>query len=231
MPPLRQTRAAPLGADDGDLAELLRENAEYRRVNDDLRQQVELLTQRMDAVHMHHHDDDATVTDENPFGSPRLRSPERPNPNNRWEQGFKVESPQFDGSLKPDDFIDWLSQDEEILDFKDVPAERSVSLVTICLHGRAQAWWQQLKQTRVRHGKEKADQKRRGVDFYMGDSSSDYDDAVPDSRPNLLYPGGNDAVQFSEVFYAENDTPEVASLDFDKALVFFDWKRRAEFNS
>ncbi|KAL3655947.1 hypothetical protein CASFOL_000343 [Castilleja foliolosa] len=27
-----------------------------------------------------------------------------------------------------------------------------------------------------------------------------------------------DAVQFNEVFYAENDTPEVASLDFDKAL-------------
>ncbi|KAL3639637.1 hypothetical protein CASFOL_017544 [Castilleja foliolosa] len=108
------------------------------------------------------------------------------------------------------------------MDFKDVPAE-SVSLVTIRLHGRAQAWWQQLK-TRVHHGKEKADQKRRGVDFDVGDSYFDYDDAVPDSRPNLLYPGGNDAVQFKEVFYAENDTPEVASLDFDKFLVFFDWK-------
>ncbi|KAL3653539.1 hypothetical protein CASFOL_003221 [Castilleja foliolosa] len=218
MPPRRQTRAAPFGADDDDLAELLREYAEYRRVNYDLRRQVELLTQRMDVVHMHRHDDDANVMDENPFGSPRLRSPERPNPNNRWEQGFKVESPQFDGSLKPNGFIDWLSQDEEILDFKDVPAERSVSLVTICLHGRAQVWWQQLKQTRIRHGKEKFDQKRRGVDFDMDDSSSDYDDAVTDSRPNLLYPGRNDAVQFDEVSYAENDAPEVASLDFDVRL-------------
>lgn len=34
---------------------------------------------------------------------------------------------------------------------------------------------------------------------FMGDSFSDEDDAVPDSRSNLLYPGGNDAVQFEEV--------------------------------
>ncbi|KAL3643616.1 hypothetical protein CASFOL_014431 [Castilleja foliolosa] len=120
---------------------------------DDIRQQVELLTQRMYVVHMHRHDDDATVMDENPFGGPRIRSPEqrqirspgRPNPNNWWEQGFKMKIPQFDDSLKPEDFIDWLSHVEKILDFKEVPAERRVSLVTIRLHGRAQAWWQQLK--------------------------------------------------------------------------------------
>ncbi|KAL3618630.1 hypothetical protein CASFOL_037712 [Castilleja foliolosa] len=32
----------------------------------------------------------------------------------------------------------------------------------------------------------------------------------------LEKPRVSDAVQFSEVFYAENDTPEVSSLDFDK---------------
>ncbi|GJW71822.1 putative reverse transcriptase domain-containing protein [Tanacetum coccineum] len=35
---------------------------------------------------------------------------------------------------------------------------------------------------------------------FLGDSSSNEDDAVPDSRSNLLYPGGNDAVQLEEVF-------------------------------
>ncbi|KAL3639638.1 hypothetical protein CASFOL_017545 [Castilleja foliolosa] len=33
-----------------------------------------------------------------------------------------------------------------------------------------------------------------------------------------------DPEQPNEGFVHENDTPEVASLDFDKALVFFDWK-------
>ena len=154
MPPRRQPRNPTPGTDDGDLAELRRENAEFRRDNDDLRRQVELLTQRMDAsMHMHHPEDDVTVTDENPFGGLRNRSPERPN--HRWEQAFRVDIPKYDGSLPPEEFIDWLSQVEEILDFKEVPADRRVPLVTIRLHGRAQAWWQQLKQTRVRHGKAK----------------------------------------------------------------------------
>ncbi|CAN0904142.1 hypothetical protein LINGRAHAP2_LOCUS22927, partial [Linum grandiflorum] len=83
----------------------------------------------------------------------RYHSLERPSP--RWEQGFRVEIPTFDGSLQPEEFIDWLSQVEEILDFKEVLEGRRVSLVTIRLRDRAQAWWQQLKQTRVRHGKEK----------------------------------------------------------------------------
>lgn len=144
MPPKRQQPPAVPHGVDRDLTEL-------RRENDELRRQVEFLTHRMDAsVHTH---DDVTITDENPFAGLRNRSPERPNP--RWEQGFKVEIPQFDGSLKPEEFIDWLSQVEEILEFKEVPEGRRVALVTIRLHGRAQAWWQQLKQTRVRHGKEK----------------------------------------------------------------------------
>lgn len=144
MPPRRQPRAANHGADDADLAELRRENAEFRRDNDDLRRQVELLTQRMDdSVHMRRLDDDVTVTGENPFGGHRNRSLERPN--QRWEQGFKVEIPKFDGSLKLEEFIDWLSQVEEILDFKELPEARRVALVTIRLHGCAQAWWQQLK--------------------------------------------------------------------------------------
>ncbi|CAN0886275.1 hypothetical protein LINGRAHAP2_LOCUS15324, partial [Linum grandiflorum] len=128
--------------------------AEFRRVTADLRRQVELLTQQLaKSVHIRRHDDDVTVTDDNPFAGHRYHSLERPS--HRWEQGFRVEIPTFDGSLQPEEFIDWLSQVEEILDFKEVPEGRRVSLVTNRLRDRAQAWWQQLKQTRVRHGKEK----------------------------------------------------------------------------
>nr|GEY07105.1 hypothetical protein [Tanacetum cinerariifolium] len=138
MPPHR--RIVQDGADDVALDAL-------RRQNTDLHRQVELLTERMNEfANVHRHDDDVTVTDENPFGD--LRDPERPA--NRWEQSFKVETPTFNGSLKPEVFIDWLYQVDEILDFKRVPDDRRVPLVTIRLHSRAQAWWQQLKQTRSR---------------------------------------------------------------------------------
>ncbi|CAN1222798.1 hypothetical protein LINGRAPRIM_LOCUS674 [Linum grandiflorum] len=147
MPPRRESRAANHGDDEADLAE-------FRRATADLRRQVELLTQQLaKSVHIRRHDDDVTVTDDNPFAGHRYHSPERPS--HKWEQGFKVEIPTFDGSLQPEEFIDWLSQVEEILDFKEVPEGRRVSLVTIRLRDRAQAWWQQLKQRRVRHGKEK----------------------------------------------------------------------------
>ncbi|GKA50559.1 putative reverse transcriptase domain-containing protein [Tanacetum coccineum] len=43
---------------------------------------------------------------------------------------------------------------------------------------------------------------------FLGDSSSNEDDAVPDSRSNLLYPGGNDAVQFEEVFMQKRAHPK-----------------------
>ncbi|GJZ01339.1 reverse transcriptase domain-containing protein [Tanacetum coccineum] len=75
-----------------------------------------------------------------------------PNPK---EQSFKVEIPTFDGSLKLEEFINWLSQADEILDFKNVPDDLRVPYVTIRLRGLAQAWWKQLKHIRVRNGKSK----------------------------------------------------------------------------
>nr|GFD56053.1 putative reverse transcriptase domain-containing protein [Tanacetum cinerariifolium] len=42
---------------------------------------------------------------------------------------------------------------------------------------------------------------------FMGDSSEE-DDEVPNSRSNLLYPGGSDAVQFEEVFMQQREHPK-----------------------
>ncbi|GJR06001.1 hypothetical protein Tco_0528985 [Tanacetum coccineum] len=93
-----EPRAANHDDDGTDLAELLRENAEFHRDNDDRRRHSAVGT------------------------------------------GFQGGNPKFYGSLKPKEFIDWLSQVEEILDFKEVPEERRVSLVMIRLHGQSQAW-------------------------------------------------------------------------------------------
>uniref|UniRef100_A0A0D3AQN9 CCHC-type domain-containing protein n=1 Tax=Brassica oleracea var. oleracea TaxID=109376 RepID=A0A0D3AQN9_BRAOL len=73
--------------------------------------------------------------------------------NNRWEQGFKVDIPEFHGGLKGDDLVDWLISVEEILEFKQVPATRRVSLVAMRFRGHATTWWKQLKTTQSRTGK------------------------------------------------------------------------------
>ncbi|KAL2476343.1 putative ubiquitin-conjugating enzyme E2 26 [Abeliophyllum distichum] len=66
------------------------------------------------------------------------------------EAEVAVDIPEFQGSLEADDFLDWLGAVEEILEFKDVWADKLVSLVATRFRGRAAAWWQQLKASRVR---------------------------------------------------------------------------------
>ncbi|XP_050217488.1 uncharacterized protein LOC126668325 [Mercurialis annua] len=65
--------------------------------------------------------------------------------------------PEFFGALKSEEFLDWLATVEEILEFKDVPADRRVPLVAARFRDRETAWWQQLKLTRSRMGKPKID--------------------------------------------------------------------------
>lgn len=72
-----------------------------------------------------------------------------------WELGIRIDIPKFGGSTDPSEFLDWISSVEEILDFKEIPDPRRVGLVETRLLSRASAWWQQLKRTRLRHGKPK----------------------------------------------------------------------------
>ena len=72
---------------------------------------------------------------------------------NKWESGFKLDIPEFKGCLQPEEFLDWVAAVEEILEFKEVPQDKRVSLVATKFRGRAAAWWQQLKQSRIRQGK------------------------------------------------------------------------------
>ena len=53
------------------------------------------------------------------------------------EAGMRTEIPEFHGSLRPEEFLDWLATVEEILDFKDVPENKRVPLVATRLRGRA----------------------------------------------------------------------------------------------
>ncbi|XP_019098106.1 PREDICTED: uncharacterized protein LOC109131522 [Camelina sativa] len=105
-------------------------------------------------------DDDEEVF-ENPFADPNQRGEQQHRDviaaprvdNRRWESGFKLELPEFSGGLKPEEFLDWINTTEELLEFKEVPAEMRVSLVATRFLSHASAWWHQLKESRVRAGK------------------------------------------------------------------------------
>lgn len=64
---------------------------------------------------------------DNPFAHPTHHP--RDDPSYKWENSFKLDLPEFAGNLQPDEFVDWLLAVEEVLDFKQVPADRRVPLV------------------------------------------------------------------------------------------------------
>nr|XP_043611716.1 uncharacterized protein LOC122583367 [Erigeron canadensis] len=126
---------------------------------DDLINQMNALMNQRGRHNRNYHEEE----DENLFGggSDCSFSDEDPQPNqrgnnNRWEFGIRTTIPEFDGdTLSPEIFIYWLAVVEEVFEFKGVPEDKKVSLIATRLCGRASAWWQQLKLTRMRVGKSK----------------------------------------------------------------------------
>ena len=68
---------------------------------------------------------------------------------------MRTEVLEFQGHLKPEEFIDWLCIAEEMMELKRVPEEMKVPLIATRLQGRVVARWQQFKLTRSRLGKTK----------------------------------------------------------------------------
>ena len=92
--------------------------------------------------------DDSHSHFENSFGVPPKGRPfvERNEP--RLDYNFKVEVPEFQGSLKSKDFVDWLNTVERMFDCYEVMDEKKMKLVAICLKGRDFSWWEQLQISR-----------------------------------------------------------------------------------
>lgn len=101
------------------------------------------------------HDDDNM---DNPFGHQnRHQYPQQHQhaDNNRWMSGVKIDIPEFLGGSRPEELLDWFVTVDEFLEFKEVPEHKRVPLVTTRFRGHAASWWNQLKLSRTRRGKEK----------------------------------------------------------------------------
>ena len=68
---------------------------------------------------------------------------------------FRVEIPEYEGKLDPEEFLDWIHTVERVFEYKDVPEEKKVKLVALRLRKYASLWWTNLCAKRVRERKTK----------------------------------------------------------------------------
>ena len=66
---------------------------------------------------------------------------------------FKIEIPEFEGKLDPEDLLDWLHTVERIFEYKDIPEDKKVKLIALRLRKYGSLWWTNLCAKRVRERK------------------------------------------------------------------------------
>lgn len=68
---------------------------------------------------------------------------------------IKVDIPEYDGKLDPDEFVEWLRTVERVFDYKQTTEENKVKIVALKLRKYASTWWSNTCLKRERSGKEK----------------------------------------------------------------------------
>ena len=90
----------------------------------------------------------------NEDNSPRILRRELRQHNTHFNE-FKVDIPEFEGKLEPDDFLEWLQTVERVFEYKEIPDEQKVKVIALKLRKYASLWWTNLLAKRARQGKGK----------------------------------------------------------------------------
>ena len=96
--------------------------------------------------------------DSNPFASCSEEDHARPRRNRRASNhfsNFKVEMPEFEGWLDPNEFLEWLQTVERVFEYRDVPQDKKVKLVALKIRKYASFWWENVIKKRAKQGKSK----------------------------------------------------------------------------
>ena len=120
--------------------------------------QIDALTQKMDLLFKKIEDgtlfSHRTNGDSFVHGDSGDEGQSRPRP--RREQGedhsIKVELPDFDGSLDPDKYLDWVQRVERIFEYKEYDDRRKFKVAILKLTKYASLWYENLKAKRKREG-------------------------------------------------------------------------------
>jgi len=79
----------------------------------------------------------------------------RPQRQSFRDNDVKVDIPDFEGKLHPDEFVDWLQTVERVFEYKEIHKEKKVKIIAVKLKKHASIWWENLKTKRAREGKSK----------------------------------------------------------------------------
>ncbi|XP_039686533.1 uncharacterized protein [Medicago truncatula] len=121
---------------------------EMRRQIQQLQEIVNAQQAQLEAQHMQ------SDVDESSSESSSLRS-RRPQRQSFRDNDIKVDIPDFEGKLHPDEFVDWLQTVERVFEYKEILEEKKVKIIAVKLKKHASIWWENLKMKRAREGKSK----------------------------------------------------------------------------
>jgi len=121
---------------------------EMRRQIQQLQETVNAQQAQLEAQHMQ------SDIDESSSESSSLRS-RRPQRQSFRDNDIKVDIPDFEGKLHPDEFVDWLQTVERVFEYKEILEEKKVKIIAVKLKKHASIWWENLKTKRAREGKSK----------------------------------------------------------------------------
>ncbi|GKV47692.1 hypothetical protein SLEP1_g54564 [Rubroshorea leprosula] len=143
---------------------------------EELRQQIQRLQERLEAFEGQQaqhpqdepHESEEDTDDKNPFhhlrdnesssSTERVCRRRRPQQNvapKSTDLGIKIDILDFEGCFQLDEFINWLHTVERVFELKDIPDDKRVKLVAIKLKKHASIWWENLKRSQEREGRNK----------------------------------------------------------------------------
>lgn len=68
--------------------------------------------------------------------------------------GLHINILEFESSLKPNEFIDWLSAIEKVFEYREYP-DKKCKVVVLKFKNNASLWWEKVKKYRNQASKEK----------------------------------------------------------------------------
>jgi len=107
--------------------------------------------QRTQEPHVHGDKDD--YSSDSSMGSNLRRGGRRP-PNDEFRD-IKVEPPEFNGTLNPVEFLEWVQPLDRIFEAKGYDDEKSFKIASLKLTRYASLWFENVKKQRARDGKRK----------------------------------------------------------------------------
>jgi len=122
----------PLRKNDQTLGE------EMRRQIQQLQETVNAQQTQLEAKQMQ------SDVDESSSESSSLRS-HRPQRLSFRDNDIKVDIPDSEGKLHPDEFVDWLQTVERVFEYKEILEEKKVKIVVVKLKKHASIWWENPK--------------------------------------------------------------------------------------